>query len=98
MGCLAVKTVTPGDDVPACWGEDTVLMYGNTAFEESWPPGSVSVNHCGSCARGHEYYIRAAHAFKPNLQATIPIATHKDFTHLRDAAAGGNSLMLPLIF
>lgn len=34
-------------------------------FFKSRSPGSSSANHDGSWARGHEYYIRAVHAFKP---------------------------------
>ena len=33
-----------------------------------------------------------------HLQAMIPIATHRDFTHLRDEAASRSILMLPWIF
>lgn len=33
-----------------------------------------------------------------HLQAMIPIATHRDFTHLGDEAASRSILMLPWIF
>ena len=34
-------------------------------FFKSRSPGSSSANYYGSWARGHEYYIRAVHVFKP---------------------------------
>lgn len=41
-------------------------MFGSTFFFfKSSSPGSSSANYYGSWARGHEYYIRAVHAFKP---------------------------------
>lgn len=66
-------------------------------FLKSWPPSSSSVNYNGSCARGHEYYIRACPCFQTSISKPWFPWQHTDLTHLRDAAPSRNILMLSSI-